>query len=69
MSLMFLTWPILVMAEILLGFTLMLHSVMMYPRSFPRGTPKVYFSRFSLILNRLRLLKVSSRSAVRLLPV
>jgi hypothetical protein len=41
--------------------------VMMYPRSLPRGTPKVIFFRFNLLLKQLRQLKVSSRSAMRLL--
>jgi hypothetical protein len=41
--------------------------VMMYPRSLPWETPKVHFSRFNLMLKRLRFLKVSSRSAMRLL--
>jgi hypothetical protein len=45
----------------------MLRSVMMYPRILLRGTPKVHFSGFSLMLNHLRLLKVSYRSAMRLL--
>jgi hypothetical protein len=31
------------MAEILSEFTLMPRSVMMYPWSFPRGTPEVHF--------------------------
>jgi hypothetical protein len=66
MSLAFLTGPTSVMAEILPGFSSMPHSVMMYPRRFPQGTPKVYFSGFNLILNRRRLLKVSSKSEIRL---
>jgi hypothetical protein len=37
------------------------------PRSLPRGTPKVHFSGFSLMLKCLRLAKVSSRSAMRFL--
>jgi hypothetical protein len=48
--------------------TSMPHLVMMYPRSFPRGIAKVHFSGFSLMLKRLRLVKVSSRSMMRLLP-
>jgi hypothetical protein len=42
--------------------------VMMYPRSLPRGTPKVHFSGFRLMLIRLRLVKVSSRLVMRLPP-
>jgi hypothetical protein len=34
----------------------------------PRGTPKVHFSGSSLMLKHLRLVKVSSRSRMRLLP-
>jgi hypothetical protein len=41
-------------------------SVMMYPRSLPRGTLKVRFFGFNLMLNRQRLLKVSSWSEMRL---
>jgi hypothetical protein len=63
---MFMTLPISVMAEILLGFASMPGSVMMYPKSFHRGTPKVHFSGFNLILNHQRLLKVSSRLEMRL---
>jgi hypothetical protein len=51
----------------LVGFALMSCSVMMYPRSLPWGTPKVHFFGFNLTLNCLRLLKVSSRLAMRLL--
>jgi hypothetical protein len=65
-SLASLTWYISVMAEILSGFNLMPHLVMMYPRSLPRGTQKVHFSGFNLMLRRLRLVKVSSWSAMRL---
>jgi hypothetical protein len=61
-SLTFLTWPISVIAEILSGFASMPCSVMMYPRSLPQGTLKVHFSRFSLMLKRLRFVKVASRS-------
>jgi hypothetical protein len=42
-SLMFQTWPISAMVEILSGFALMPCSVTMYPRSLPRGTPKLHF--------------------------
>jgi hypothetical protein len=55
------------MVEILLGFTLMPRSVMMYPRSLLIGTQKVHFSGFNLMLKCLMLLKVSSRSVMRLL--
>jgi hypothetical protein len=55
------------MTKILVGFASMLRSVMMYPRILLWGTPKVHFSGFSLMLNHLRLLKVSCRSAMRLL--
>jgi hypothetical protein len=41
----------------------------MYPRSLPRGTSKVHFSGFHLMLKHLRLLKVSSRPAIRLVSV
>jgi hypothetical protein len=64
---MFLAWHISAIAKILSGFTSMPRSVMMYPRSLPRGTPNVHFFGFSLMLNRLRLLNVSSKSAMRLL--
>jgi hypothetical protein len=37
------------------------------PWSLPPGIPKVHFSGFSLIMKCLRLMKVSSRSAMRLL--
>jgi hypothetical protein len=66
-SLTFLTWPILVMAEILLGLASMPHTVMMCTKCLPWGTPKVHFSEFNLMLKHLRLLKVSSRSVMRLL--
>jgi hypothetical protein len=55
------------MAEILSGFASMPRLVMMYPRSLPWGTPKVHFFGFSLMLKCLRLVKVSSRSAMRML--
>jgi hypothetical protein len=61
-----LTWPILAMIEILLGFASMSCSVMMHPKSLPQGTPQVHFSRFNLMWKRLRLLRVSFRSAMRL---
>jgi hypothetical protein len=54
------------MAKILSGFASMPCLVMMYPRSFPGGTQKVHFSGFNLMLNHQRLLKVSSRSEMRL---
>jgi hypothetical protein len=38
------------------------------PQKFAPGTPKVHFSRFSPILECLRLVKVSSRLRMRLLP-
>jgi hypothetical protein len=41
--------------------------VMIYPRSFSWGTLKVQFSGFSLMLKSLRLVKVSSKSVMRLL--
>jgi hypothetical protein len=66
MSLMFLIRPILAMVDILSGFTLIPHSIMMYPRSFPRGIPNVHFFGFSLMLNHRRLLRVSSKSEMRL---
>jgi hypothetical protein len=66
-SLTFLTWPISVMAEILLGFATMPRLVLMYPRSLPRGTPKVHFSGLNLTLKCLRLAKVYSRLAMILL--
>jgi hypothetical protein len=66
-SLTFQSWPISVMAEILSGFALMPRLVMIYLRILLQGTPKVHFSRFSLMLKSLRLAKVSSRSAMRLL--
>jgi hypothetical protein len=37
------TGPIFAMAEILLGFALMTHLVMMFPPELPWGTPKVHF--------------------------
>jgi hypothetical protein len=55
-----------VMAEILSRLDLMPRSVMMYPRSLPWGTAKVHFFGFNLMVNRRRLLKVSSRSEMRL---
>jgi hypothetical protein len=67
-SLTFLIWPNFVMAEILLGFASMQHLVMTYPRRLLQGTPKVDFSRFSLMLKRLRLVKVSSRLRMWLSP-
>jgi hypothetical protein len=54
------------MAKILSGFASMPRSVMMYPRSLPWGTSKVHFYEFNLMLIRQRLLKVSSRSVMRL---
>jgi hypothetical protein len=66
MSLMFLT--LLASHEASQGFASMSCSVMMCPKNFPRGTPKVHFSVFRIMLNRLSLLKVSSRSVMRLLP-
>jgi hypothetical protein len=50
------------MVEILFEFVSIPRSVMMYPRSFRRGTLKVHFSVFNLTLKSQRLLKVSSRS-------
>jgi hypothetical protein len=67
-SLTFLTWTIPAMAEILCRLASMPRLVMMYPRSLPWGTPKVHFSGFSLMLKCLRLVKVSSRSRMRLSP-
>jgi hypothetical protein len=37
------------------------HREMVYPSSFPEGTPNVHFLGFSFMLNFLRLLKVSTR--------
>jgi hypothetical protein len=56
------------MAEILSGFPLMPRLVMMHPRSLTRGTPKVHFFGFYLMLKCLRLVKVSSRSGMRPSP-
>jgi hypothetical protein len=66
-SLTFLTWPILAMAKILLGFTSISRLEMIYPRSLLQETPKVHFFGFSLMLKRLRLAKGSSRSVMTLL--
>jgi hypothetical protein len=54
------------MAEILSRFASTLCSVMMYPKNLPRGTPNVHFFGFNLMLNCQRLLKVSSKSEMRL---
>jgi hypothetical protein len=35
-----------------------------YPSSFPEGTPNIYFSRFNLMLNFLRLSKVKDESFI-----
>ena len=57
--------PMLEMAVTFSGLALMPHSDMMYPSSFPFGTPKTHFSGFSLLLNLWRFANVAAKSAVR----
>jgi hypothetical protein len=53
---------ILVIADTFSGLGSITRREIIYPSNFPEGTPNVHFSRFSFILNFLRLSKVSARS-------
>jgi hypothetical protein len=53
---------IFVIADTFSGLGLIPFRETIYPSSFPEGMPNVHFSRFNLILNFLRLAKVSTRS-------
>ena len=57
--------PMFVMAETFSGLASIPHSDTINPRSMPRGTPQMHFSRFSLILLALRHHNVSPWSATR----
>ena len=57
--------PMLEMAMIFLGLASMPCSDIMYPSSFPFGTPKTHFSGFSLMLNLQRFVNVAAKFAIR----
>ena len=57
--------PMLEMVMILSRLALMPRSDMMYPGSFPFGTPKTHFSRFNLILNLQRFVNVAAKFVIR----
>ena len=57
--------PMLEMAAIFLGLASMPRSDMMYPSSFPFGTPKTHFLGFSLMLNLQRFVNVVAKFAIR----
>ena len=57
--------PMLEMAMIFSGMASMPRSDTMYPSSFPFGTPKTHFLRFSLMLNLRRFANVVARFVIR----
>ena len=65
MPLMLRMGPMLEMAVIFSGLASMPHSNIMYPSSFPFGTPKTHFLGFNLMLNLQRFINVVAKFAIR----
>ena len=57
--------PMLEMAVIFSGLASMPRLDMMYPSSFPFGTPKTHFSEFNLMLNLRRFANVVAKFVIR----